>query len=80
MATLDVRDYPQGVEAAQRVMLELWSVLGAYRDTLTLVGGSAPPILLGDVPDDPYVGTLDVDLIVVRSAYRRTHTAPSPKL
>lgn len=40
MATLDVRDYPQGVEAARRVMLELWSILGAYRDTLTLVGGA----------------------------------------
>ena len=64
MAPLDARDDPEGVEAAQRVMLELWSVLGAYRDTLTLVGGSAPPLLLGEVPDDPYVGTLDVDLVV----------------
>ncbi len=45
-------------------MLELWSILGAYRDTLTLVGGSTPPLLIGDVPSDPYSGTLDVDLIV----------------
>lgn len=45
-------------------MLELWSVLGEYRDTLTLVGGSTPPLLMGDVPGDPYIGTLDVDLIV----------------
>ncbi len=57
MATLDVRDYPQGVEAARRVTLELWSILGAHRDMLTLVGGSAPPLLLGEVPHDPYVGT-----------------------
>lgn len=45
-------------------MLELWSILGEYRDTLTLVGGSTPPLLVGDVPSDPYTGTLDVDLIV----------------
>jgi hypothetical protein len=64
VAPLDARDDPQGVEAAERVLLELWSILGAYRDTLTLVGGSTPPLLLGDVPGDPYVGTLDVDLIV----------------
>lgn len=45
-------------------MLELWSILGAYRDTLTLVGGSTPQLLVGDVPSDLYIGTLDVDLIV----------------
>lgn len=45
-------------------MLELWSILGEYADAMTLVGGSAPPLLVGDVPDDPYVGTLDVDLVI----------------
>lgn len=64
MARVDPRDSPRGVEAARRVMLELWSMLGEYRDTLTLVGGSTPPLLVGDVPNDPYTGTLDVDLIV----------------
>ncbi len=64
MAPLDPRDSPRGVEAARRVMLELWSILGAYRETLTLVGGSTPPLLVGDMPSDPYTGTLDVDLIV----------------
>lgn len=64
MAPVDPRDNPRGVEAARRVMLELWSILGEYRDSLTLVGGSTPPLLVGDVPGDPYTGTLDVDLIV----------------
>jgi len=64
MAQVEPRYSPRGVEAARRVMLELWSILGEYRDTLTLVGGSTPPLLVGDVPDDPYTGTLDVDLIV----------------
>jgi hypothetical protein len=45
-------------------MLELWTLLGAYRDALTLVGGSAPPLLIGETPDDPYVGTLDVDVVI----------------
>lgn len=64
MAGLGPHESPRGVEAARRVMLELWSILGEYRDTLTLVGGSTPPLLVGDVPGDPYTGTLDVDLIV----------------
>src|SRR5450759_1722664 len=45
-------------------MLELWTVLAGFADAMTIVGGSAPPLLTGDRPDDPYVGTLDVDLVV----------------
>lgn len=45
-------------------MLELWTILAAFADAMTLVGGSAPPLLTGSRPDDPYVGTLDVDLVV----------------
>lgn len=50
--------------AAQRVLLELWTILGGFADAMTVVGGSAPPLLTGDRPDDPYVGTLDVDLVI----------------
>ena len=50
--------------AAQRVMLELWTILVRFADAMTIVGGSAPPLLTGDDPDDPYVGTLDVDLVI----------------
>lgn len=55
---------PAGVEAARRVLIEVWTILGEYRDALTLVGGAAPPLLIGDVAEDPYVGTLDVDVVI----------------
>ncbi len=50
--------------AANQVLLELWTILAGFADALTIVGGSAPPFLTGHRPDDPYVGTLDVDLVV----------------
>lgn len=64
MVAVDPRDDPTAVVAAERVMLELWTVLAGFADAMTIVGGSAPPLLTGDRPDDPYVGTLDVDLVV----------------
>lgn len=64
MAAVDPRDDPASVVAAQRVLLELWTILAAFADAMTIVGGSAPPLLTGDQPDDPYVGTLDVDLVI----------------
>lgn len=45
-------------------MLELWTILAGFADAMTIVGGSAPPLLTGNRPEDPYVGTLDVDLVV----------------
>ena len=64
MAAVDPRDDPASVVAAQRVLLELWTILAGFADAMTIVGGSAPPLLTGDRPDDPYVGTLDVDLVI----------------
>ena len=64
MAAVDPRDDPAAVVAAQRVLLELWTILAGFADAMTIVGGSAPPLLTGDQPDDPYVGTLDVDLVI----------------
>lgn len=64
MAAVDPRDDPSSVVVAERVMLELWTVLVGFADAMTIFGGSAPPLLTGDRPDDPYVGTLDVDLVV----------------
>ena len=64
MAAIDPRDNPASVLAAERVMIELWTVLVRFTDAITIVGGSAPPLLTGLRPDDPYVGTLDVDLVV----------------
>lgn len=39
-------------------------MLAGFSDAMTIVGGSAPPLLTGDRPDDPYVGTPDVDLVI----------------
>lgn len=64
MAAVDPRDDPASVVAAQRVLLEVWTILAGFADAMTIVGGSAPPLLTGDRPDDPYVGTLDVDLVI----------------
>jgi hypothetical protein len=64
VAAVDPRDDPASVVAAQRVMLELWTILASFADAMTIVGGSAPPLLTGEDPDDPYVGTLDVDLVI----------------
>ena len=64
MAAVDPRDDPASVLAAERVLLELWTVLAGFADALTIVGGSAPPLLTGDRAEDPYIGTLDVDLVV----------------
>lgn len=63
-AAVDPRDDPASVEAARRVLLELWTILARFADAMTIVGGSAPPLLAGDQPADPYVGTLDVDLVI----------------
>jgi Nucleotidyl transferase AbiEii toxin, Type IV TA system len=64
VAAVDPRDDPASVVAADRVLLELWTILAGFADALTIVGGSAPPFLTGDRPDDPYVGTLDVDVVI----------------
>ncbi len=39
-------------------------MLAEHRDSLTLVGGSAPPLLVDKTEADSYVGTLDVDVVV----------------
>lgn len=61
---VDPRDHPIGVEAARRVKLEIWSVLGEFREALAVVGGSVPPYIVESPAGDPYVGTLDVDVVV----------------
>jgi Nucleotidyl transferase AbiEii toxin, Type IV TA system len=63
VAAVDPRDDPASVVGAERVMLELWTVLAGFTDAMTIVGGSAPPLLTDDQPDDLYVGT-DVDLVI----------------
>lgn len=57
-------DYPaRDVEAARRVMTEIWQVLGEYRDSMVLIGGWVPDLLLpGAIP--PHTGSLDVDVLL----------------
>ncbi len=64
MAETDPRDAPRAVAAARRVLLELWTILGEFKDAMTVVGGSAPPFFVMETGEDPYVGTTDVDIVV----------------
>jgi len=44
-------------------MVEVWQILGAYRDAIVLVGGWVPALLLpGASP--PHTGSIDVDLLL----------------
>lgn len=57
-------DYsPREVEAAKRVMTEIWQVLGEYRDAMVLVGGWIPGLLIAD-GSTLHTGSLDVDVLL----------------
>lgn len=49
------------VTASKSVLLELIHILGEFRDSIVVVGGSVPPLLYPEAATE-YVGTLDVDL------------------
>ena len=56
------RDYNQeAVDAARSVLLELVHILGAYRDSIVLIGGWVP-VFLCPSPARPHVGSTDIDL------------------
>jgi len=56
------RDYNrEAVEAARSVLLEVLHALGAYRDHIVLVGGWVP-LFLCPSPQEPHVGSMDIDL------------------
>jgi hypothetical protein len=42
VAAVDPRDDPSSVVAAQRVLLELWTILAGFADAMTIVGGARP--------------------------------------
>ena len=50
---------PSSPQAARTVLLEALSVLGAWRDAITVVGGWVPDLLC---PDCGHMGSLDADL------------------
>jgi len=51
----------EAVTAARSVIVELFHLLGEYRDDIVVIGGWVPALLMS-VDDDPHVGSLDVDL------------------
>ncbi len=51
------------IEASRSVLVELIHLLGEFKDSIVLVGGSVPPLLYQNNARD-YVGTLDVDLAI----------------
>jgi len=56
------RDYDAGsVEAALSVVVEVVHLLGQYRDRIVVVGGWVPKLTMEN-PEDPHVGSIDVDI------------------
>ncbi len=51
----------RGVRAMHAVLIELGQILGSYRDSIVIVGGVAPYLMLRDA-DPAHIGTLDIDL------------------
>ena len=55
-------NYPElAVKAAESVLLELVHILGEYLDSIVVIGGMVPRYLITE-PEEPHVGTTDVDL------------------
>jgi hypothetical protein len=56
------RDYIRDkVDAALSVLIELMQLLGEYRDNIVLIGGWVPEFIISE-KEEPFVGSLDVDL------------------
>jgi len=51
----------RGAQAAHAVLVELGQVLGAHRESIVVVGGAVPSLLLPQAKPG-HVGTLDIDL------------------
>jgi hypothetical protein len=73
MATEEVNHGQDIAALSMSVYLEIMTILGAYRDSLVLVGGWAPYFILerfgGEDDDFQHVGSGDVDIAL-------DHTSP----
>ena len=57
-------DYtPRQIEAAKRVLVDVGQVLASFRDCFVLIGGWVPDLLIEE-PEEPHVGSIDVDLAI----------------
>lgn len=54
--------------AARTVLIEVWNVLGSFRDEMVLIGGWVPDLCY---PGRGHVGSLDVDIAISPDAARR---------
>lgn len=54
---------PREILACRMAMIEVFTILGEYRDRIALVGGWIPPLLAPDSADQ-HTGSLDIDLAV----------------
>jgi hypothetical protein len=48
--------------AVKTVLIEIGQILGSFKGKFAIIGGAVPWLLLGDTPDMPHVGTIDIDL------------------
>ncbi len=77
MAVTRVDYSEQAVAAAHSVLLELVHLLGEYRDSIVLIGGMVPRLLIPQA-EEAHIGTLDVDLALdhrrfEEAGYRTVH-------
>jgi hypothetical protein len=49
------------VEAARRVLIDIGQVLASFADSMVVIGGWVPDLLLSDA-EEPHIGSIDVDL------------------
>ena len=65
----------EAVEAARSVLLEIVHVLGEYRDNIVLIGGWVP-LFLCPSPEEPHVGSMDLELAWTTVSLQRPDTGP----
>jgi hypothetical protein len=80
-----VDDFGGGIgEASLSVLLELWTILGAYREAMVLIGGWTPYFILKQYqePDNPFqhVGSIDIDVALNPAAISRREYATIAEL
>ena len=54
---------PRHVQAARSVIIEVWQILGAFRDAMVLIGGWVPDLLAPNARPR-HTGSIDVDLLL----------------
>ena len=61
-------------EATRQVLMEVFKLLEDFRESLILVGGWVPIMIIPE-SEDKYVGTIDVDLVINDKSLNETGSA-----